>query len=69
MRNDDSQEARAAGIVHVRPATWLDRSFDEAEVPLAVAATFARGGRNFQRTHDEAAERETERLWQALRSS
>ena len=68
-RFDDSPEARATGIVHVRPATWLERSFDETEVPVAVAATFARGGRNFQRTHDEAAERETEQLWQALRSS
>jgi hypothetical protein len=63
-RYDASPDARATGIVHVRPATWLDRSFDESGVPAAVAATFARGGRNFQRTRDEAAERETERLWQ-----
>src|SRR5687768_8536565 len=30
----------------------------------AVAATFARGGRNFQRTHDAAAERLTAELWE-----
>jgi hypothetical protein len=34
-------------------------------VPVAVAATFARGGRNFQRTHDAAAERRTVELWEA----
>jgi hypothetical protein len=64
-RYDDSPEARATGIVHVRPATWLERPFGEAEVPAAVAATFARGGRNFQRTRDERAERDSVRLWDA----
>ena len=48
---------------HARPADWLDRPFGEDEVPAAVAATFARGGRNFQRTHDAAAERRTAELW------
>ena len=62
-RYDDSPAARAVGIHHVRPATWLERNFTEVELPAAVAATFARGGRNFQRTHDEAAERETTALW------
>ena len=33
------------------------------EVPAAVAATFARGGRNLQRTHDAVAERLTAELW------
>lgn len=64
-RYDDSAAARAVGIHHVRPARWLDRPFGDDEVPTAVAATFARGGRNLQRTHDERAERETAELWDA----
>src|SRR4051812_23138309 len=64
-RNDDSAAARETGIRHVRTATWLDRPFGEHEVPPAVAATFARGGRNFQRTHGENAERRTAELWEA----
>ena len=43
---------------------WLDRPFGEDEVPAGVAATFARGGRNFQRTHDADAERLTAALWE-----
>ena len=63
MREDESVDARAVGITHVRPADWLDRSFGESEVPPAVSRTFARGGRNFQRTHDEEAEVLTSALW------
>lgn len=51
------------GLHHVRPADWLDRPFGEDDVPAAVAATFARGGRNVQRIRDEAAERRTAELW------
>jgi len=58
----------AAGLSHVRPADWLDRPFGELDVPADVAATFARGGRNFQRTHGEAVERRTAELWRAARS-
>ncbi len=65
LRRDRSAAAEAVGIVHVRPATWLARPFGEEEVPAAVAATFARGGRNLQRTHDDAAERRTAELWAA----
>jgi hypothetical protein len=65
LRDDDSPAAREVGIHHVRATTWLDRAFGEDEVPVAVAATFARGGRNFQRTHDEDAERRTAELWDA----
>ena len=63
LREDGSAAARAVGITHVRAARWLDRAFDEDEVPPAVAATFARGGRNLQRTHDDGAERRTATLW------
>lgn len=62
-RYDDSPAARDVGIHNVRPATWLDRPFGDDEVPTAVVDTFARGGRNFQRTHDDVAERETAELW------
>ena len=62
-RYDDSEAARAVGIHHVRPAAWLSRAFAGDELPAAVAATFARGGRNFQRTHSEEAERRTAELW------
>jgi len=67
-RYDDSPAAREVGIHHVRPATWLDRPFGEDEVPSGVAATFARGGRNFQRIHDEGAERRTTELWDSART-
>jgi hypothetical protein len=63
MREDGSAQASAVGIRYVRPAKWLDRSFREEEVPPAVAQTFARGGRNLQRTHDAEAERQTADLW------
>ena len=61
--------ACGVGIHHVRPAHWLDRPLDAREVPVAVAATFARGGRNFQRIHDAPAERRTSTLWATLSSS
>jgi hypothetical protein len=63
-RYDDSPPAREVGIHHVRPAHWLDRPFGDDEVPAAVAATFARGGRNLQRIGDEHAERRTAELWE-----
>src|SRR5947209_8611297 len=56
-RYDDSPDARETGIHHVRDAHWLDEEIGNGEVPAAVLATFARGGRNLQRTHDEDAER------------
>lgn len=65
---DRSPAARAAGIVYVRDTTWLARALEEAEVPPAVAQTFARGGPNFQRTHDAEAERMTSEMWVRGRS-
>lgn len=67
VREDRSPGARAVGIVHVRDATWLPRAFQEEDVPPAVAQTFARGGRNFQRTHDREAERITAEIWRRVR--
>lgn len=66
-RYDDSPAARAVGIHHVRPAIWLDDPLADAEIPAAVARTFARGGRNFQRIHDREAERRTADLWALAR--
>jgi hypothetical protein len=63
VREDRSPAARAVGIVHVRDTTWLARAFQSADVPPAVAQTFARGGRNFQCTHDREAERMTAEIW------
>ena len=55
----------AAGLTHVRRADWLDRPYGADDVPADVAATFARGGRNLQRTHGAAVERRTAELWAA----
>lgn len=63
VREDHSPGARAVGIAYVRDATWLARAFKDSDVPPAVAQTFARGGRNFQRTHDGEAERTTSEIW------
>ncbi len=64
-RYDDSPAAHAVGIHHVRPAHWKDRPLGPEEVPAAVAETFARGGRNLQRTHGASAERRTSELWES----
>jgi hypothetical protein len=63
VREERSPAALEVGIVHVRDTSWLPRALQEAEVPPAVARTFARGGRNFQRTHDGEAERITAAIW------
>lgn len=60
---DDSAAAAAVDLVHVRPCLWLRTPLLESEVPAAVAATFGRGGRNFQQTHDSSVGSETERIW------
>jgi hypothetical protein len=51
------------GIVWARSCDWLDRPFGEPDIPPAVAATFARGGRNFQQTHATGVEEQTAALW------
>ena len=63
-RYDDSGAARAVGIHHVRDAAWLERPFGDDIVPGAVAATFARGGRNVQRIHGDDVDAATAALWQ-----
>lgn len=65
-RYDDSMQASVAGIHHVRATDWAARPVASLDVPADVRATFARGGRNFQRTHSAAAEAQTAALWQQL---
>jgi hypothetical protein len=36
-------------------------------VPAAVVATFRRGGRNFQATHDPSVSQETQKIWDQSR--
>lgn len=62
-RYDASPDASAADLVHVRPCAWLAEPVADADVPPAVRATFARGGRNWQRTHDPAVSRLSAALW------
>lgn len=64
-RYDTSSDAVTVGIHHVRDTRWIPRTFTEDEVPAAVAETFRRGGRNFQRTNDDDAESRTAELWAA----
>lgn len=50
-------------LVHVRPCRWLADPILEPEVPAAVLATFARGGRNFQQTHSPGVGDQTAAIW------
>lgn len=61
-RYDDSPEAVAADLVHVRDCGWRAAPIEEHRVPPAVRATFARGGRNWQRIRSRAAFDETAAL-------
>ncbi|ERG63112.1 hypothetical protein L332_01415 [Agrococcus pavilionensis RW1] len=62
-RYDPSPDASAVDLVHVRPCEWLGAPVAEADVPPAVRATFARGGRNWQRTHDAAVSSLSAEVW------
>lgn len=60
---DEDDDAVAVDLVHVRPCTWLAEPLLEPEVPAAVVATFRRGGRNFQQTHDGSVSQQTQQIW------
>ncbi len=60
---DNDDEAAAVDLVHVRECRWLAEPFLEQSVPAAVIATFRRGGRNFQQTHDATVGAESQELW------
>jgi hypothetical protein len=61
---DDDASAAEVDLVHVRNCDWRAEPLLEPDVPAAVAATFRRGGRNFQQTHDPSVSEETQRLWE-----
>jgi hypothetical protein len=63
---DADERAAAVDLVHVRECRWLSTPLSEQAVPAAVVATFRRGGRNFQQTHDATVGGESLRLWQQL---
>ena len=48
-RYDADPAAYEADLVNVRDCDWADDPRPEHRVPAAVAATYRRGGRNFQR--------------------
>jgi hypothetical protein len=48
-RYDPDPAAYDVDLCQVRPCAWDADALAEHEVPAAVAATFRRGGRNFQR--------------------
>ena len=60
------EEAAAVDLVHVRECRWLATPLMERDVPAAVVATFSRGGRNFQQTHDANVGDESLRIWRTL---
>lgn len=64
---DDSPDAPAVDLVHVRRCSWLTEPLLEPEVPAAVVATFRRGGRNFQQIHHASVRQETQQIWNARR--
>ena len=63
---DNDDEAAAVDLVHVRECDWLSAPLLEQSVPAAVIATFRRGGRNFQQTHDSTVGAESLSIWSAL---
>jgi hypothetical protein len=63
---DADKVAAAVDLVHVRPTSWLSAPLLEQKVPAAVVATFRRGGRNFQQTHDATVGAESQVLWDEL---
>jgi hypothetical protein len=66
-RYDDHPDAVAADLVHVRDCAWRRTPVSPMDVPPAVAHTFNRGGRNFQRIHDDAVGPQSQALWSAVR--
>ncbi len=62
-RYDASAAARRADLVHVRDCDWRAEPVPERAVPAATVATFARGGRNLQQTHDADVAAQTLSVW------
>jgi len=62
-RYDDAAEAKRVDLVHVRPCRWLETPIAAQRVPAGVLASFARGGKNWQRIHAPDARPESMLLW------
>ncbi|MGZ8178684.1 GAF domain-containing protein [Williamsia sp. SKLECPSW1] len=67
IREDLGDDAIATGLTHVRSCTWAPDPVPEHRVPPAVLRTFARGGRNFQQTHDPAVWGQSAQVWRRVR--
>ncbi|AJW42101.1 hypothetical protein NY08_4096 [Rhodococcus sp. B7740] len=65
LRQDYSADAVASNMVFVRDCEWTDEPVPEHRVPAATLHTFARGGRNFQQTHDPEVAAESANVWRA----
>ena len=68
-RYDASAEAAAVDLVHVRDCDWLAAPVPSGEAPPDVRATFARGGRNWQRIRPPDAFPLTAAIWDAHRTA
>lgn len=62
---DDSAEAHAVDLVHVRPCDWRSTPLGDDELPAAVVQTLQRGGRNWQRVRDDDAGAHLSTVWAA----
>lgn len=60
---DDDPAAAEVDLVHVRACVWASDPIPDAQAPPPVLATFARGGRNWQRIRAEDALPLSARLW------
>lgn len=63
-RYDADPEAARVDLVHVRECQWMPQPVDPLDVPAAVAQTFARGGRNWQRITHPHTTRLSAALWE-----
>jgi hypothetical protein len=65
LREDHSADAVASNMTFVRDCEWTSEPVPEHEIPAATLRTFARGGRNFQQTHDPRVAAESASVWRA----
>jgi hypothetical protein len=65
LREDHSADAVAPNMTFVRDCEWTSEPVPEHEIPAATLRTFARGGRNFQQTHDPRVAAESASVWRA----
>lgn len=68
-RYDDDRHARELGLAHQRACDWATGAVPDAIVPRTVVASFARGGRNWQRIRAAGTDEASSRLWAHLLGS